>query len=203
MRLQKKIFDAQSKPLAEQPIEANQFQMFVPEGGYCWLDDAVPSRGFGIQNEESLGLPPYMVVSFFVNRPGATEVAARTYQPLVETPDLFRRFKDLDLDPDSLLRFANRYGSIGETGRIDYSGTGWRQAVGISHWREEIQAMIVADHLWGCLLSEDRRTLRTFFIWARDAFDVRAAIRIVGRHIRAEKGASDSRSMAGSDHGVA
>jgi len=105
----------------------------------------------------------------------------------LEAPDLFLRFRDLELDPNSLLKFADRYGWIGEAGRADYGTRGWMRAVGISQWQEEIQAMVVAHHLWECLKNEEWRTLRKYFVWHRDVFDVRAGIRIVGREIQPER----------------
>jgi hypothetical protein len=158
--------------------------MLVPEGGYCWVENAIPSRLFGDQNKEKLGPPPHMVINAFLG--GAQEVSAKAYFPLLETPGLFRQFRDLELNPDSLLQFANEYGWIGATGNVDCSGRGWTSAVGISTWYTEIQATIVVDHIWKYLQEMNKGKLRKYFRWHPTQFNVWFAIRTDGREIRSE-----------------
>ena len=70
---------------------------------------------------------------------------ARVYYPFKDTPDLFPKFKDLDLNPDLLWRFANQYGWIGERGMVKYARIDSIRAVGLSTWAREIQDMNLAD----------------------------------------------------------
>jgi hypothetical protein len=170
--------------LPDRPIEVNHFRMSVPDGGYCWLDDARPMRLFGEENRQLLGPAPHMAMRGFVS--GNKEIPAREYFPLLDTPDLFLRFKDLNLDPESILIFANKYGWIGGTGDVQSRGRDWIRAVGIHSWHSEIQAMIVVDHLWECLRKDDRRTLRKYFTWQSTEFNVLFAIQTIGREVQSD-----------------
>ena len=162
--------------------------MPVPVAGYCWLDEASPSRVPSVAaNQKLLGPAPYMV--FKARADGSAKgpgVPVRWSLPLVETPDLFHQFRDLDLDRDSILRFANRHGWIGETGRVDYQKRGWIPAVGIQSWESEIQAIIVADRLLYWAEKKDLQSLKHYFFWHPTQFDVRIAMRIYGRTTWAE-----------------
>lgn len=172
----------------DQPIEVNHFRMFVPVSGYCWLDEATPSRLLGEENKRLLKYAPYMVVKASVDGASKSlQFPAQSYLPLIETPDLFRQFRDLKLDRDSLLRFANRYGWIGETGGLDYQNRGAIRAVGIHSWASEVQAMIVADQLLTWLQDDDRRALKDYFSWHQTEFNVRMAIQICGRKMRDDR----------------
>ena len=163
--------------------------MPVPVAGYCWLDEASPSRVPSVAaNQKLLGPAPYMV--FKARADGSAKgpgVPVRWSLPLVDTPDLFHQFRDLTLDRDSLLSFADQYGWIGETGRVDYQKRGWFPAVGIQSWESEIQAMIVADQLLAWADKEDLHSLKQYFFWAPTQFHVRMALRIYGRKIRGER----------------
>lgn len=171
----------------DRPIEVNRFLMPVPEAGYRWLDEGSPSRLPSVaENQKLLGPAPYMV--FKARADGSSKgPGVRWSLPLVDTPDLFHQFRDLRLDRDSLLSFANQHGWIGDTGRVDYQERGWIPAVGMQSWESEIQAMIVADQLLSWAENEDLHSLKQYFFWHSTEFDVRMAIRIYGRRIRAEK----------------
>jgi len=104
----------------------------------------------------------------------------------VDTPALFHEFRDLDLDRESLLSFANQHGWIGETGSVDYQNRGWIPAVGIQSWEGEIQAMIVADQLLIWAKNKELHSLKHYFFWHPTRFNVRMAMRIYGRKIRRE-----------------
>jgi hypothetical protein len=165
------------QPDPDRPIDVNRFLMLVPLNGYCWLDEAYPSPAWGEENRRRLASPPpYMVV----NGLGAP---ARRYRPLVETPDLFRIFRDLELGRDSLLNFANQYGWIGERGMVDYQG-GTPEAVGMQTWEHEVQSMIVADRLLAWVNEKDQLSLKEYFSWHPTRFDVRVGIQMDGRKMR-------------------
>ncbi len=163
------------------PIEVNTFEMLIPVDGYCWTEDARPSRSLGKANADKLGSAPYMVMKAPAHW-GAAPIAAERCFPLQSTPQLFQLFRDVHLDGDSILSFANRYGWIGETGRVD-QGKLWIPAVTLHHWQQEIQTLVVAHFLWDCVQRDDRRTLRQHFTWDRARFDVRLSIGILGREI--------------------
>src|SRR5258708_25429169 len=114
---------------------------------------------------------------------GEHPVAASRHFPLLESQDLFLRFKELELDRDSILKFVNRYGWIGETGGVGVATRHWVPAVGISRWHDEIQDMIVAYHLWECVKAGDQRRLRNYLTWHSTEFDVRLQIGIQKRKI--------------------
>jgi hypothetical protein len=163
---------------ADQPLEVNRFRMEVPKLGYRWLADADTDSLF--TDENKLGSAPYLVL----NDQEQKDSLVRIYFPLRDTPDLFCRFRDLALDAEAILTFANRFGSIGETSHvIGRGGSAFIPAVGISRWREEIQAMVIVDHLWKCILADDRPTLRRYFKWHRTAFEVILSIGIQGKEI--------------------
>jgi hypothetical protein len=90
----------------------------------------------------------------------------------------------LELDQESILKFANRYGWIGETGNVDYQNYALTPAVGIQIWHREIQAMIVADRLLNWAENADLPSLKQYFWWAPTGFAVKMALRIYGRGIR-------------------
>jgi hypothetical protein len=165
MRLPQKGTRAKKTP-EDEPIELNHFPMLVPEGGYRWLDDAVPPPELGTENANKLGEAPHMVVN------GKYPVAARRHFPLLEFPDLFLRFGELELDRDSILKFANRYGWIGETGWVRVGTRPSVPAIGICRWHEEIQAMIMAHHLWESVENCDEHRLRNYLTWHRSEFNV-------------------------------
>src|SRR5580704_14935342 len=138
-------------PDSEAPIEVNRFQMLVPKAGYCWLDDAYPSPAWGEQNRRALNSgPPYMTASGF---------SGRVYDPLKDTPDLFLKFKDLSLDRDSLLGFANEHGWIGERGKVQYGAAHAIRAVGLSTWTDEIEKMTIADRLLNLARTKSQQEL--------------------------------------------
>jgi hypothetical protein len=166
----------------DEPIEVNHFNMLVPLEGYSWSGDVTPSRLFGKQNSEKLGPEPYMVMKAPAHW-GAAAIPCQSYFPLLAMPQLFQLFRNLNLDRDSILAFANRYGWLGNTGKVDQGKHLWIEAMGLSQWHEEIQAMIVAHHLWDCVQRDDRHTLRDYFAWDRATFNVRLSMAIQEREI--------------------
>ena len=175
----------------EQPIEVNLFRMLVPEAGYCWLDDAVPSPSWGEDNWRALGSGPYMAVN-------GLGVPAQVHDPLAEWPDLFLKFKDLGLDRDSLLQFADSYGWIGERGRVDGAKGNSLNVVGFDTWLEEIRAMMVADRFLNLARIKDQQELSRYFVW--DRFEVRARFEIDGKTIRPFKPGSEYNPRGSSDY---
>jgi hypothetical protein len=163
----------------ERPIEINHFRMLVPQAGYCWLDDAHPSPAFEEENRWALNSgPPYMVVN---------GLSARVYYPFKDTPDLFLKFKNLSLDRDSLLRFANEYGWIGERGKVEYGGAHSVRAVGLSTWTDQIQEMTIADRLLKLVRRKSQQELSRYFVWHPDRFDVQVRIEMDGKSMVATK----------------
>jgi hypothetical protein len=171
-------------PNSERPIEINRFRMLVPQDGYCWLDDAFPTRALGEANLLALKSPrPYMVVQ-------GRSTLGRIYNPFKTTPDLFQKFKDLSVDRDSLLRFANKYGWIGERGLVEYRGVALR-AVGLSTWIAQIQKMTVADRLLNWVRIKDQQALSRYFVWHAKRFDVQVRIEMNGKTMGPITPASD------------
>jgi hypothetical protein len=105
----------------------------------------------------------------------------RVYHPFKDTPDLFRKFQDLSLDRDSLLRFANEYGWIGERGKVEYRGAHSVRAIGLSTWIEQIQMMTIADRLLNWVRIKDQQALSRFFVWHPKRFDVQVRITMNGK----------------------
>jgi len=172
----------------DRPIEVNRFRMPIPVAGYCWLDDAAPSRLASVsENARLLGPAPHMAFKGVDGSPVRSGVLVQWSLPLIETPDLFHKFRDLDLDRDSILRFANQYGWIGPTGHVEHQNRALIPAVGIQTWITEIQAMIVADQLLAWAKSEDLHCLKRYFTWSPTQFDVRMDLRIYRRRIWAEE----------------
>jgi hypothetical protein len=159
----------------ERPIEINRFRMLVPQAGYCWLDHASPSPAWGEGNRRTLNSAgPYMAVN-------GLSVPARVYYPFKDTPDLFQKFKNLSLDPDSLLKFANEYGWIGERGKVECGGAHSIRAVGLSTWTDQIQKMTVADRLLHWVKIKDQQALSRYFVWHPKRFDVQVRIEMDGK----------------------
>jgi len=113
-----------------------------------------------------------------------SSTVGRTYYPLKDTPDLFQKFKNLSLDRDSLLGFANEYGWIGERGMVQYGDAESVRAVGLSTWVEQIQRMTVADGLLTWVSVNDQPALRRYFVWHQEKFDVKVQIEMNGKTIR-------------------
>jgi hypothetical protein len=158
----------------ERPIEINRFRMLVPQAGYCWLDEAYPSPAWGEENRRTLNSGrPYMTVK-------GPSTPARVYHPFKDTPDLFLKFKDLSLDCDSLLRFANEFGWIGERGQVEYRGAHVR-AVGLRTWTDQIQMMTIADRLLYLVSIKDQQALSRYFVWHPKRFDVQVRIEMNGK----------------------
>lgn len=154
--------------------------MLVPQAGYCWRD-AYPSRARGEENRQALNSgPPYMVVN-------GLSTLARAYYPFKDTPDLFLKFKDLSLDRDPILRFANKYGWIGERGMVEYGGAHSIRAVGLSTWTDQIQKMTIADRLLTWVKRRSQQELSRYFVWHPDRFDVQVRIEMDGKSMVATK----------------
>ena len=163
--------------------------------GYSWLESGYPSTEWGEDNRDRLASgPPYMVVH-------GLDHPARRYEPLVDKPDLFQIFRDLAPDRESLLRFANQYGWIGQKGMVHFEGGGPLRAVGLSTWEKEIQDMVVAHRLLNLARLKDNQALREFFSWDPVRFDVRIGIEMDGRNMRgiarSEKPCPDTRKWLG------
>ena len=141
----------------------------------------MPGPGSG---HTHLGPAPHMVVKASLEKPSAA-FPAKGYFPLMAEPFLFRRFRDLILDRDSILEFANKYGWLGETCHLIDKRGPWIGGVGLHTWQYEIQSMILAEHLWKCIQDNDRRTLRKYFLWHPKAFAVTMAIAMDAREVRA------------------
>jgi hypothetical protein len=151
--------------------------MLVPQAGFCWLDGAHPSPAWGEENHRTLNSgPPYMAVK-------GPSTPARVYYPFKDTPDLFLKFKDLKLDRDSLLTFANEYGWIGEHGKVEYGGAHSVRAVGLSTWTDQIQNMTIAHRLLTWVRTKDQRALSRYFVWHPDRFDVQVRIEMDREHM--------------------
>jgi hypothetical protein len=158
----------------ERPIEINRFQMLVPQHGYCWLDDAYPSQAWGEENRRALmSGPPYMVMK-------GPSTLSRVYHPFIGTPDLFLRFKNLNIDHDSILKFANQYGWIGERGVVEYGGAQSIRAVGLSTWIDQIDKMKIAYRLLDLVRIKDQQALSRYFFWHPKRFDVQVRITMKG-----------------------
>ena len=166
---------------SERPIEINRFSMLVPNDGYCWLDDAYSSPARGGENHQRLAsAAPYMVIK-------GPSTLARAYYPFKDKPDLFLKFKDLNLDRDSLLGFANEYGWIGDRCKVKYGDAHSIRAVGFSTWIDQIQMMTMADRLLTLVKIKDQRALSRYFEWHRERFDVQVRIELDGKTLVAIK----------------
>lgn len=75
-----------------------QFVWDVAKSGYQWVE--VPDRWGDLGGTRT------------VLRPIDPEKGIRTYRPLDDEPALFRNFARIDLTPEDILRFANRYGLL-------------------------------------------------------------------------------------------
>jgi hypothetical protein len=149
MRLQQK-----SDP--DQPIESHKFLMYVSRGGYAWRDDLYPTVIPGLpQSPHSFAVPPFMVE--------VQPYPERSYEPLVEVPDLFRKFRDLKPDRESLLRFANQYGWIGVQGTVNSGNTPQTfLALALRTWEREIRNMVHADRLLCLANVNDDHAIRQY-----------------------------------------
>ena len=106
---------------------------------------------------------------------------ARFYSPFKETPDLFQRFKNLSMDRDSLLMFANQFGWLGARGYVEHGGAQGIRAVGIFTWIAQIQKMVVAGRLLDLVRNEDQQALSRYFVWHPKRFDVKVCIEMNGK----------------------
>jgi hypothetical protein len=116
-----------------------EFGWYVPGGGYCWVES---SAADGPILEE---------------QPGDKFTL---YEPVREYPALFREFAGLEEGPESFLRFANKYGSlgaIGTVGGIDPAPETLR------YWVWQVGRMRQAVRLWDMVQARDRASLAKYF----------------------------------------
>ena len=76
-----------------------------------------------------------------------SEAARTPYDPIHESPVLFREFADLDCTAGNVLQFIEQYGPLG----IDHDRTEFCE--GLPHWEGETQLMRLAIRLWEALRS--------------------------------------------------
>jgi hypothetical protein len=174
------------------PRDVHKFVMSVPRSGYRWIDkyELLPSprNAPGMQDfldyedADPQGKSPRQPCMIQAD----PHLPARLYEPLVETPDLFIKFRELNRDRESILQFANEYGWICHEGLLNVPD-GWyrpRTAVGFQKWTTEIEDLITADRLASLARQEDNRTLGQYFSWHPKRFDVEMHFQVDGRELR-------------------
>jgi hypothetical protein len=158
----------------DRPMESHKFVMYVPHGGYAWLDDAYPTVFPGVpETPHSRTGPPFMVQ--------LQEFPERSYEPLVEVPDLFRKFMDLKPDRESLLCFANQYGWIGVQGLVTSRNYPGILALALSTWQREIRDMYHADRLLRMANANNDHAIRQYVSRERDELSERGWVEFRGK----------------------
>lgn len=150
----------------------------VPNKGYCWLahaDEVFPALG---QKRE--GRPPLLIV----NR-GSTK--SRRYEPLQDSPTLYREFASLAFTDEAILEFANKYGWLG-VAETFFTPRNMPELVpglppatfvhgeGRNIWHNEISEMDFLVRLWDLKSAGSVEQLSKFLTWDFD----RGAVRLEG-----------------------
>jgi hypothetical protein len=97
------------------------------------------------------------------------------------------KFKNLNLDRDSLLKFANKYGWIDPCGVVQWHADDSIPAIGLGRWTEQIHLMTIADRLLSWARNKDQRALSKVFHWDADRFDVSFRVEMDGKKMVALK----------------
>lgn len=98
----------------------------------------------------------------------------RRYDPLAETTALFREFADLSMSEDSILGFANMYGSMGRFLASHRPDILRKYGESRSQWFYKINEMKIAVGLWDMVQNKDSDGLARHIQWVshdRVAFD--------------------------------
>lgn len=147
---------------AGEPDTVFEFRWRVPEGGYRWVR---------IRLDGQPGPTPQWVLTDGV--PLGGRYRFKDYAPLRTHPALFREFAGLEPAREAILRFAARYGWLGEPAGLfplqprrgtSLVGTGEPFAL----WVKEITAMCEAVRLWQLLQAKDTKTLGQSIRWEGD-----------------------------------
>jgi hypothetical protein len=167
---------------AKSPYE---FFWDVPDGGFRW----VQTKAMATQQTSSR-IPGFNATRrhrFLTSGPMRGTETVRRYDPLTET-GLFREFAGTEPTPDAFLRFANRYGPLGETYLIGVPDLDGKPPKGqkdvivmrgdglpIGHgepfeaWAYESMRMRQVLDLWDWYRAEDLTELQRHIIWDRTA----------------------------------
>jgi hypothetical protein len=127
----------------------------VPEGGHHWCE-ARPIVD-GRENETSARV--------LVPEPGEWH----RYAPLLDVPDLFRRFAELEFPEDvsvcedNVRRFADQYGALGVGFLVTLPNGQARHGTDLATWYQERSLMHIAMKVWDALQAEDMPTLQRWF----------------------------------------
>lgn len=129
------------------------FLWSVPSDGFTWLE----TRGGELSSKAG-----DWKVSMYLStgQPAGIQFMARQYRPLADYPALFREFADLDPTPDSILRFANRFGGLGVLEPIELPGSS-KLGAGerLPLWQDEIRVMHRDVGIWDALQNRDAEAL--------------------------------------------
>jgi hypothetical protein len=125
---------------------------YVPERGHRWCDARPIVDG---QKREASG-------RFLVPEPGAW----RRYAPLLDTPDVFKRFAELEFPDDVSMceehvrRFADQYGPLGIGFLVIRPDGHAGHGEDLATWHQERSLLHIAMQVWDALQAEDIPTLQ-------------------------------------------
>ena len=139
-----------------------EFQWDVRDAGYRWIDtdsgDPKPEPGSYLTDGRPLGTAGYNV---------------RRCNPLALYSGLFLVFSDVDPTPESVERFANKYGMLGGDGQkfitlpehTTEKGTLMGSGERLGYWHDEILSMRQAVSVWQMARKGDVEGLSPFIEW--------------------------------------
>jgi hypothetical protein len=128
------------------------FSWVVPEKGFEWSTDVVAVSDIvePITTPDYKHQKPYLIPK----KEGTNK--GRYYSPLEERPGLFSEFAKLSLNPESILKFANKYGSLGISTMVGYKTIKDDRVVvpmsllgeGLNIWQNEIINIKQVYDIW-------------------------------------------------------
>lgn len=153
--------------------ERIDFWWDVASEGYRW----VKAKALGKANEEwflTTGTPV-----------GPIGYMRRRYQPIEESPGLFRIFADLDPTKESILAFASQYGHLTRDRsnarpgmecfsaqiEIELPSSGesvTAEGESLAFWSDEIRSIKQAIQVWDAVRAMDAQVLSDYIGWADD-----------------------------------
>jgi hypothetical protein len=148
-------------------IILHEFRWPVLTDGYRWTT-----------SKKSVGAKPHREVPILTAAASTDNLPVRWYEPRKDTPALYRTFADTVATEEGILRFANRFGTLGDPvtrGAAPYES--WNAAdytyslvteEPFGAWLEHIYSMRSAIALWDLASARDVRGLRNVIVFGED-----------------------------------
>ncbi len=150
-------------------LEIARFRWDVPDKGYVWIENA--SQIIDLNQYDKGGLKTHEPdMCLMINPEGEMR---RRYDPRLVEPPLWSQFADLDTDPASINKFANKYGWLGVGKWVITAGSERKKHMPIgerlTQWKDEIKTFKRVAQVWEWVQNEDAGKLGQVIVWHDNA----------------------------------